>query len=409
MEDHLKQGKQSTVSYVICMLFGLGLLFPWNSIVTVMDYYLVVFPAYHPSRVLTLIYQASAFFTVAVLAYHEARVDTRFRVLLGFSLYFVSSLMVPIIDLASHGGGGLAPYTGLCALCMLFGLCDGLVQGGLVGDLSYMHPHLLQSFSAGAGASGAATSGLRLVTKACFASTKGGLRKGALVFFFLSTSFQLLCLLLYAVVFPKLETIKNYRKAAALEGATTVGADLAAAGIHVDKDAEECPTTRLSNFQLLTQNLDYAFDAAAIFVLTLSIFPGFLAEDTGKHSLGSWYVVVLIAMYNFGDLTGRYLPLVPALKLKSRTQMLVAVIARYLFLPAFYLTAKFGDQGWMIMLCILLGLSNGHLTTSVLVAAPNGYKKPEQNALGNILVVFILAGVTVGVTLDWLWLIGKGW
>ena len=45
---------------------------------------------------------------------------------------------------------------------------------------------------------------------------------------------------------------------------------------------------RLSSKQLLLQNIDYAFDLYLIYVLTLSIFPGFLSEDTGSHSLGSW-------------------------------------------------------------------------------------------------------------------------
>jgi equilibrative nucleoside transporter 1/2/3 len=32
--------------------------------------------------------------------------------------------------------------------------------------------------------------------------------------------------------------------------------------------------------QLLFENLDYALDLFLIYVLTLSIFPGFLSEDT---------------------------------------------------------------------------------------------------------------------------------
>jgi len=34
-------------------------------------------------------------------------------------------------------------------------------------------------------------------------------------------------------------------------------------------------------------------------------------------------------------------------------------------------------------------------------------KGPEKNALGNLLVVFILGGAVVGISLGWLWLIGK--
>ena len=53
---------------------------------------------------------------------------------------------------------------------------------------------------------------------------------------------------------------------------------------------------RLSTWQLLVQNIDFAVDLFLIYTLTLSIFPGFLAEDTGKHNLGSWYVAF---SYNF--------------------------------------------------------------------------------------------------------------
>lgn len=34
---------------------------------------------------------------------------------------------------------------------------------------------------------------------------------------------------------------------------------------------------------------------------------------------------------------------------------------------------------------------------------------PEQNALGNLLVLFLLSGVFGGAAGSWLWLIGKGW
>jgi equilibrative nucleoside transporter 1/2/3 len=36
------------------------------------------------------------------------------------------------------------------------------------------------------------------------------------------------------------------------------------------------------------ENIDYMLDIYLIYVLTLSIFPGFLSEDTGAHNLGSW-------------------------------------------------------------------------------------------------------------------------
>ncbi|KAF4394364.1 equilibrative nucleotide transporter 3 [Cannabis sativa] len=397
---------------VVCWLLGNGCLFSWNSMLTIGDYYGYLFPRYHSARVLTLVYQPFALGTLAVLAYNEANLNTRRRNLLGYILFFIASAMVLVLDLATSGRGGLGTFIGICVVSGAFGVADAHVQGGMVGDLSFMQPEFIQSFLAGLAASGALTSALRLITKAAFENSKNGLRKGAILFFVISAAFEFLCVLLYAFVFPKLPIIKYYRSKAASEGSKTVSADLAAGGIQTlpEGDAEDPKRLeRLGNKELLLQNIDYAIDMFLIYVLTLSIFPGFLSEDTGSHSLGTWYALVLIAMYNVWDLIGRYIPLIKFLKLESRKGLMIAILSRFLLIPAFYFTAQYGDQGWMIMLTSFLGLTNGYLTVCVFTSAPKGYKGPEQNALGNLLVLFLVGGIFAGVTLDWLWLIGKGW
>ncbi|KAG6604824.1 Equilibrative nucleotide transporter 3 [Cucurbita argyrosperma subsp. argyrosperma] len=404
------EGKYSAM--IVCWLLGNGCLFSWNSMLTIQDYYGYLFPNYHSSRVLTLVYQPFALGTLCILASWEANINTRKRNLFGYVLFFISSLSVLVLDLATSGKGGLGSFIGICAISGAFGIADAHVQGGMVGDLSFMQPELLQSFLAGLAASGALTSGLRLITKGAFENSKGGLRKGALLFFAISTFFELLCVILYAFTFPKLPIVKHFRAKAALEGSKTVSADLAAAGIHGVADEAMGKATeveRLSNKELLSQNIDYVVDIFLIYALTLSIFPGFLSEDTGSHSLGTWYALVLIASYNVCDLIGRYIPLIECIRLESRKWLMVSIVARILLLPAFYFTAKYGDEGWMILLTSFLGLTNGYLTVCVLTSAPKGYKGPEQNALGNLLVLFLLGGIFAGVTLGWLWLIGKGW
>ncbi|EER99521.2 hypothetical protein BDA96_02G352800 [Sorghum bicolor] len=360
----------------ICWLLGNGCLFGFNSLLTIEDYYTYLFPA---------------------------KVNTRLRNLAGYTLFFLSSFAAIILDIATSGRGGIGPFVGICIIAAAFGVADGHVQGGMTGDLSLMCPQFIQSFFAGLAASGAITSALRLVTKAAFENSRDGLRKGAMLFSSISCFFELLCL----------PIVKFYRSKAASEGSLTVAADLAAGGIENSQNqmSAEDPACveRLSTKQLLLENIDYALDMFLIYILTLSIFPGFLAEDTGSHSLGSWYALILIASYNVWDLIGRYIPLIEQIKLRSRKGLLIAVVSRLLLVPAFYYAAKYGDQGWMIMLTSFLGLSNGYLTVCVLTEAPKGYKGPEQNALGNLLVLCLLGGIFCGAVLDWVWLIGKGW
>ncbi|KAL7174832.1 hypothetical protein ACSBR2_014748 [Camellia fascicularis] len=369
---------------------------------------------YHPARVLTVVYQLFALGTMAILAYNESKIDTRKRNLTGYILFFISTLSLLLLDLVTSGKGGTGNYIGICVIVAAFGVADALVQGGMVGDLSFMCPEFIQIFLAGLAASGALTSALRLITKAVFEKSSNGLRKGVMLFLAISTFFEFLCIFLYAFIFPRLPIVKYYRAKAASEGSKTVSSDLAAAGIQTEVASQEVEADdkqqqqRLSSKQLFFQNIDFALVLFFIFVLTLSIFPGFLFENTkSHHQLGSWYALVLVAMYNLWDSISRYIPLVERLKLKSRKGLLFATISRVLFIPAFYFTAKYGGQGWMIMLISFLGLTNGYLTVCVLTEAPKGYKGPEQNALGNLLVLCVLGGVVAGVSLDWLWLIGS--
>lgn len=215
---------------------------------------------------------------------------------------------------------------------------------------------------------------------------------------------------LYAAVFPKVQAVKQFRISAQQQGALTVKDDLAAAGVQTVHDDEiGKPAARLTVWQLAARNWDYVLDQIIIYTVSLSIFPGFLYEDTGNHKLGTWYALVLVAVYNAGDFVGRYLPFWKPFYLESRKGIFLLCLARGLFIPCFFFVAKYADAGWMIFLCIMLGLTNGWLSVLGFMLAPRGYSSPEQNAIGNVLVLALILGLTLGVLSGWLWLIGKGW
>ncbi|KFK32224.1 hypothetical protein AALP_AA6G213900, partial [Arabis alpina] len=361
------QGKYQAI--VVSCILGIGTLVSWNSLLTIGDYYYQVFPDYHPSRVLTFVYQPLALGTIMVLSYFESEISTRKRNLIGYILFTISTFLLIILDLTTKGHGGIIPYIGICAIVSLFGISDAV------------------PFTAGLGVAGVLTSAFRLITKAAFAKSDDGLRKGAMIFLAISTFIEFLCVILYAYVFPKLPIVKYYRRKAAFEGSKTVSADLAAAGVQNKSilSDDDSKNQRLSKKELCLENTDYAANLFLTYVLTVSILPGFLYENTGQHGLGKWYALVLVAMYNCLDLVGRYIPLVKWLKIENRKGLTIAVLSRYLLVPAFYFTAKYGDQGWMIMLISVFGFTNGYITVCILTIAPKGYKGPEKNALGNLM------------------------
>ena len=48
------------------------------------------------------------------------------------------------MDVATSAGGGIGPYIGICICVGAFGVADAHVQGGMVGDLSFMRPEFIQ-------------------------------------------------------------------------------------------------------------------------------------------------------------------------------------------------------------------------------------------------------------------------
>ncbi|XP_038973901.1 equilibrative nucleotide transporter 3-like [Phoenix dactylifera] len=102
-----------------------------------------VFSRYHPTRVLTLIYQPFALAPHAILAYHEAKLDRRNRKD-GYALFVLSSLLVIAADVATSGKGGIGDFIVICTIAGAFGVADAHIQGGMIGDLSLMCPKFIQ-------------------------------------------------------------------------------------------------------------------------------------------------------------------------------------------------------------------------------------------------------------------------
>lgn len=128
---------------------------------------------------LTLVYQPFAFVTMIVLAYYEARINTRRRILFGYVVFSLCTLALLLVifslsvlvlvlasfivshngllklhsllslhdhqvDVGTSGRGGIPNYVGICVLVAGFGVADAFTQGGIVGDLSFMDPTFMQ-------------------------------------------------------------------------------------------------------------------------------------------------------------------------------------------------------------------------------------------------------------------------
>ncbi|KAG1666696.1 hypothetical protein FOA52_013608 [Chlamydomonas sp. UWO 241] len=182
------------------------------------------------------------------------------------------------------------------------------------------------------------------------------------------------------------------------------------------------------------------------YIATLSVFPGVVAEDVHSESLGDWYPILLIALFNLSDAFGKLIPISTGLWANNQYYILAAAMIRvFLILPPLLLAAIHNAHaGIMSALVLVLGASNGYLTALTLVIAPSfaanadytslapsssggrgmagsslsvpaaadgggGGGGGEQQSVGDLAedlcVVALVCGLTLGALLGWGWLL----
>ncbi|CAM6129404.1 unnamed protein product [Calypogeia fissa] len=385
---------------------GNALLFLWNAILNAGDYFYSVFPDYHPSRVLPLLYIPVAFaIACGFLITAKAPCNIRLRVLNGFSIFLMAAISIIIVSACggAHLLGTRLTFIAICVLVVTSSIGEGVCGGGLLGEFSFMDPVYLQAFNAGMAASGIATTGLRMITKYIFGDTVVGLRRGGVTFFAMSAVVHLVGIFLYAIVFSRLEGVKTYRQKAVAQESKTVGVVTIVNDVELGHESGRNVASEKSNLDrewskmdLLFENWDYVLDAVVLYAVTFSINPGFLYENTGSHTLGTWYPLILLAIFNSTDSLSRIFR-IDRLFMRSRRYLGVSCCGLVLFfIPGFYFGARYGGTSLMMTLCGLLGAANGYLTVCIFDSAPVGFKvlNPEQ------LVIRVLSLFAMGKKLS---------
>ncbi len=149
---------------------------------------------------------------------------------------------------------------------------------------------------------------------------------------------------------------------------------------------------------------------------------------TPPAALGSWYYVLvrcvymalcvyrqntitkphtqITGVYNIFDALGKAIPCGHRWVTISSARWLFGLsLVRLVFIPLMVLFNKL-DQGWVCLGAdAVLALSNGYLTTNVMVLAARGLKAIEQEIVINSCVLCIISGLAMGSFLAFLWLL----
>ncbi|KAK8265240.1 hypothetical protein V6Z11_D12G165500 [Gossypium hirsutum] len=398
LRTSLKPEDKFNLGYIIYFTLGVGFLLPWNSFITAVDYFSYLYPEASVDRVFAVVYMVVGLACLLVIVFYAHKSEAYMRINVGLGIFVVSLVVVPVMD-AVYIKGRVGLYDGFyvtVGLLALAGIGDALVQGGLIGAAGELPERYMQAIVAGSGGSGVLVSMLRILTKAVFPQDGDGLRKSAYLYFFTSIVFMVICIVLYNVA-HKLPIMQYYE-------------ELKAEAVKEEK-AEKGPMTgpvwRATLWNIVGTVKWYGFGIVLLYVVTLSIFPGYITEDVHSLVLKDWYPVLLITGYNVFDLVGKSLTAVYLLE--NAKLAISACVVRLLFFPLF-LGCLHGPQLFrtefpVSLLTCLLGLTNGYLTSVLMIMAPKSVQIQHAETSGIVMVLFLVVGLASGSVIAWFWVI----
>ncbi|KAF3678836.1 Equilibrative nucleotide transporter 1 [Capsicum annuum] len=385
------------IAYIIYFTLGAGYLLPWNAFITAVDYFTYLYPDVMVDRVFGIVYMIIGLICLLFIVAFANKTSAFVRINVGLLLFVIALVTVPLMDVVYVKGrvgvyGGFGVTVGLVGVC---GIADALVQGGVIGAAGELPERYMQATVAGTAASGVIVSLLRILTKAVYPQDADGLRKSANLYFIFSIAMMILCVVFYNVA-HRLPVIKYYN-------------DLKTQAVNEEReDKGELPPESLrSTLDIVGTVKWYGFGILIIYVVTLCIFPGYITEDVHSQLLKDWYPILLITGYNVFDLVGK--SLTPVLFLDNAKVAIGACFARLLFLPLFYGCLHgpkfFRTELPVTILTCLLGLTNGYLTSLLLMLGSKTVLLQHAEIAGTVLVLFLVIGLAIGSVVSWFWII----
>ncbi|GAA0176790.1 transporter [Lithospermum erythrorhizon] len=386
------------LAYIIYFTLGAGYLLPWNAFITAVDYFSLLYPTFSVDRVFAVVYMIIGLLCLIIIVAFGHKSNAFVRINIGLGLFVVSLLVVPVMDVVyvkGESGVNIGFYVTVGAVA-LSGVADALVQGGIIGAAGEMPQRYMQATVAGTAASGVLVSLLRILTKAVYPQDASGLRESANLYFIVSIIVMLVCIIFYNVA-HRLPVVKYYN-------------DLKIEAVNEEKKAKGDVTRKLWNSTLsdIVGTVKwYGYGLVILYVVTLSIFPGFITEDVHSQVLNDWYPILLITGYNLFDLVGKCLTSI--YMLEDAKVAIGASFGRLLLLPLFYGCLHgpkfFRTEIPVTVLTCLLGLSNGYLTSVLMMLAPKTVQLQHAETAGIVMVLYLVVGLASGSVVSWFWVI----
>lgn len=388
--------------YWIFLLMGTGLLFPWNTIITAVDYFSVLYPSHHVNFAFGLAYNIPSIPILLLLINYGSKFSSTVRSFTAFTVYALVLISFPILPLL-----GLEPGT-MYSLTLFGVLLTGISGATLFGDLfglaANFTPAETQAIMAGNGVAGLAVAIIRLVTKASLPETPVGIATSALIYFLLAAAVVVSCILgLYILLgLPYTKAAVSFTKSKQSDSTTALLSDdhtgslLEQGG---EKKAGNQSSSDVTVRSVLKKVWPMGASVTTTFFITLSLFPGLTADiPSTSDDPDHWFPVMMISTFLLFDSIGRAAPNYTVL-LTPKT-IIPFIVARLAFFPLFIFCVQprlIASDTVAVVLMIIFATTNGYLGSLCMMFGPTLVSDAEKPMAGTIMTTFLNTGIFSGV------------
>ena len=404
----------NTATNLAFVLLGGASLVPWQAYISALDFFMILLPGQKIQYMIPIVNMLCILVTTFMVVLFAQVVSPTKRIVASGLFLMAALLVVPFQNyyllhnhmLDANGTLLVHPSTtsgkqqeNTCYWVVLVSLmccatAASIMQSslfGLAGAMSETQPALTAWLTCGQGIAGVGVVALRCLTKFGIGDAKAAV--STLLFFGLGFVWVAVAMLVFYVAVVR-------------HNNTTTTTLLSSVNTETEYVALENNNTKItihvSKTKVLGQIWRQAGTATLVFTTCISCFPGLTASlvSTTFH-LGSWFPILLVLVYNVGDLVGKTLPQYMSVfntKHRANVHLPLAALCHVGFVPVFILMLTKVIVGDVVAFVVvgLLGVTTGYLGCSAMVAGPTMVAAADREIAGTLDVLALVFGLTLG-------------
>lgn len=389
-------------------ILGVGSLLPFNALLSVLDYYQLLFPSLSVSQVTTTAYTLP-FMIVGVIA-TAFPPPRRFRPLCILSSYCIMcfvSILFPLLTtreepfkapVEAQASSQLQAIILLTATLGLANVLDQSVLYGLIG--LFPEPSCTNAYNTGSAFASLLLVTMRVITRVFFddhsATSPASLRSGYNFFFSVCTIVCLTCILVFYWMHQCSSEFAFHVRVIWERDSFPLSSRSVS-----DRLRSSLQTLRVVIIPAVCQLICFTF-TLAFFPTIMTTLPVALRQTTSP-GLASWYPLIVVSTFAVGDIFGRCF-FSGKLAVQKPHILPVMTLLRFVSIPIFILLwVGFLPYLWffVVLSVFVHGYSNGFLMNMAFVIAPLLTSEQEREAAGRLIFIMVNIGLFLGSSFAW--------